>query len=49
MIMLDGEPGMVLAPRGTLTLVVTFAGERIAEINAVADEDRLTGMELTVP
>ncbi|RDI44432.1 sigma-70 family RNA polymerase sigma factor [Nocardia mexicana] len=50
-IMLDGEPGMVLAPGGRLRLVMTFrfAGERIAEINAVADDDRLSRMELTVP
>lgn len=50
-IMLDGEPGLVLAPSGTLMLVMTirFAGEHIAGINAVADEDRLSRMELTVP
>lgn len=50
-IMLDGEPGLVLAPRGTLMLVMTFrfAGERITGINAVADDDRLSRMELTVP
>lgn len=50
-IMLDGEPGLVLAPRGTLRLVMTirFAGERIAGINAVANEDRLSRMELTAP
>lgn len=50
-IMLDGEPGMVLAPGGTLMLVMTlrFVGERIAGIDAVADDDRLSRMELTVP
>ncbi|UFS97046.1 sigma-70 family RNA polymerase sigma factor [Nocardia huaxiensis] len=50
-IMLDGEPGLILAPRGTLMLVMTirFAGDRIAGITAVANEDRLSAMELTVP
>ncbi|NEW27718.1 sigma-70 family RNA polymerase sigma factor [Nocardia cyriacigeorgica] len=50
-IMLDGEPGLVLAQYGTLKLVMTirFTGERIAAINAVADDDRLATMELTVP
>ncbi|WP_431964591.1 sigma-70 family RNA polymerase sigma factor [Nocardia sp. bgisy134] len=50
-IMLDGEPGMVLAPRGMLMLVMTlrFAGERIAEITAVADDDRLSRIEFTAP
>ncbi|WP_067534413.1 sigma-70 family RNA polymerase sigma factor [Nocardia crassostreae] len=50
-IMLDGESGIALAPNGTLMLVMTvrFAGERIAEINAVADDDRLSRTELTVP
>ncbi|MDG4856731.1 sigma-70 family RNA polymerase sigma factor [Streptomyces sp. T-3] len=50
-IMLDGEPGMVLAPHGELKLVLTFrfAGARIAEIHAVAADDRLSRMELTVP
>ncbi|WP_280301760.1 sigma-70 family RNA polymerase sigma factor [Nocardia abscessus] len=50
-IMLDGEPGLVLAPHGTLMLVMTirFAGDRIAGIDAIADEDRLSKMELTAP
>ncbi|TLF81190.1 sigma-70 family RNA polymerase sigma factor [Nocardia cyriacigeorgica] len=50
-IFLDGEPGLVLAPRGTLMLVmiVSFASERIIGIDAVADRDRLSRMALTVP
>lgn len=50
-IMLDGEPGMVLAPRGRLLLVMTFEfeGDRITGIRAVAEADRLSKIELTVP
>lgn len=50
-IMLDGEPGIVLAPRGTMMLVMTvrFAGERISGIDAIADDGRLSRMTLTVP
>ncbi|MBF6414894.1 sigma-70 family RNA polymerase sigma factor [Nocardia cyriacigeorgica] len=50
-IMLDGEPGLVLAPHGTLMLVmiVRFADERITRIDAIAGKDRLSRMVLTVP
>ncbi|MBF6082852.1 sigma-70 family RNA polymerase sigma factor [Nocardia cyriacigeorgica] len=50
-IMLNGEPGFVLAPHGTLMLVmiVRFAGERITGIDAVADKNRLSRMCLTLP
>jgi RNA polymerase sigma-70 factor (ECF subfamily) len=42
---------VVVAPRGKLLLVMTrtFVGDRITEINAVAEETRLSKMELTVP
>jgi RNA polymerase sigma-70 factor (ECF subfamily) len=49
-VLLDGEPGVVLAPRGKLRLVLTvsFNGDRIAAIEAVADPARLAALELRV-
>ncbi|HEX2145904.1 MAG TPA: sigma-70 family RNA polymerase sigma factor [Glycomyces sp.] len=49
--LLDGEPGVLVALRGRLLLVLTlrFEGDRIAEINAIADETRLAAIELAVP
>jgi RNA polymerase sigma factor (sigma-70 family) len=48
--LLDGEPGVVLAPRGRLRLVLTvsFRGDKIAAIEAVGDPARLDALELRV-
>ncbi|WP_326549138.1 sigma-70 family RNA polymerase sigma factor [Mycolicibacterium sp. ND9-15] len=46
----DGVPGIVVAPAGRLTLVLLFriAGHRIVELNIAADTQRLRQVELTV-
>jgi RNA polymerase sigma factor (sigma-70 family) len=48
--MLDGTVGVVIAPRGRLirALKFTFAGNRIAQIDVVADPARLDGLDLAV-
>ena len=50
-ILLDGEIGVLVAPRGTVLLAmrVTFDGDRITALEATADRDRLDGFELAVP
>ncbi|MBO3733707.1 sigma-70 family RNA polymerase sigma factor [Glycomyces sp. NEAU-S30] len=50
-VLLDGEVGVVLAPRGKLRLVLTlsFKDEKIAAIEAVAEPGRLAALELRVP
>jgi DNA-directed RNA polymerase specialized sigma24 family protein len=49
--LVDGAPGPVLAPLGRLRLVLTFAiaGERIVEIDVIADPGRLRRLDLAVP
>ena len=49
--LLDGEPGVVVAPHGRLLLVwkLTFDGDRIAAIEAIATEDGMSQIEITVP
>ncbi|GAA2141763.1 sigma-70 family RNA polymerase sigma factor [Glycomyces algeriensis] len=49
-VLIDGEPGIVFAPRGKVIMLFTvrFEGDRIAEIRAVADESALAAIELTV-
>lgn len=49
-VLLDGEVGVVLAPKGKLRLVLTlsFKDDRIAAIEAVADPARLQALELRV-
>lgn len=46
----DGAPGIVVAPAGRLTLVLLFrvAGDRIVEMNIAANPERLRQFELTV-
>src|SRR5882672_10685535 len=46
--LVDGALGVVVAPQGRLLLVLnlTFAGDRIASIDVVADPDRLEGLDL---
>jgi len=44
-----GAMGVVVAPQGRLLLVLnlTFAGDRIAAIDVVADPDQLKALELS--
>ena len=48
--LLDGSPGLVMAPGGHLmrALVFSFTGERIASIEVVADPQRLRALEVSV-
>ena len=48
---IDGRPGLVVAPRGRLMLALTFVVKdgRIAEYSVIADQQRLAGLEITVP
>ncbi|ADD45666.1 sigma-70 family RNA polymerase sigma factor [Stackebrandtia nassauensis] len=50
-VLLDGEAGALVAPRGKLLLVleVRFDGDLISEITAIADSDRLAQMEVSLP
>jgi RNA polymerase sigma factor (sigma-70 family) len=50
-VLLDGEVGVVLAPRGRLKLVLalSFKDDKIAGIEAVAEPERLAALELRVP
>jgi RNA polymerase sigma-70 factor (ECF subfamily) len=47
----DGQAGAVVAPKGRLLLAlrVTLAGDRIAEIEAIADRERLGQLDVVVP
>jgi RNA polymerase sigma-70 factor, ECF subfamily len=49
--LLDGSPGLVMAPGGHLTraLVFSFAGERVASIEVIADPARLRQLDVSVP
>ncbi|MEH0447524.1 sigma-70 family RNA polymerase sigma factor [Streptomyces sp. B21-102] len=49
--LLDGTVGLVMAPHGRLRLVLvfTFAEDGITAIDAVADRERLAGIEVAVP
>jgi RNA polymerase sigma-70 factor (ECF subfamily) len=48
-VLVDGALGVVVAPQGRLLLVLnlTFAGDRIASIDVVADPDRLEALDLS--
>jgi RNA polymerase sigma-70 factor (ECF subfamily) len=48
--LIDGEVGVVVAPRGKLLIVLRFtvANGRIAEMEAIAEPDRLAGLEIAV-
>jgi RNA polymerase sigma factor (sigma-70 family) len=50
-VLLDGDAGFVVAPRGKLLMVATFEfdGDRITQINAIARKAQLSAIELTVP
>ncbi|MFF3846348.1 sigma factor [Streptomyces sp. NPDC002328] len=48
--LLDGHPGLVMAPHGRLRLALLFTitTDGITHIEIIADHDRLTGLEVTV-
>jgi RNA polymerase sigma-70 factor (ECF subfamily) len=48
--MLDGTPGLVMAPRGRLARAITFAftGDKVTTIEVVADPARLRRMDVTL-
>ncbi|WNG95726.1 hypothetical protein [Mycobacterium sp. ITM-2016-00318] len=48
--LIDGEPGVVVAPEGRLTLVLRFdvGADRIVHIDIEADPHRLCDLELAV-
>jgi RNA polymerase sigma factor (sigma-70 family) len=49
--LVDGAPGLVVAPRGRLELALAFGveGGRIVEIDVIADPERLRELDLAVP
>ena len=48
--LIDGEVGVVVAPRGKLLMVLKFtvADGKIVEMEAIADRDRLRQLDLAV-
>jgi RNA polymerase sigma-70 factor, ECF subfamily len=48
--LVNGTPGLVMAPRGrlVLALVFTYSGDRISQIDVIADPDRLEALDLAV-
>jgi len=48
--LVNGAAGIILAPRGRLSIVMTFkiVGERITEIEVIADPERLRRLDLAV-
>jgi hypothetical protein len=49
--LVDGVPGIVYAPRGTVTTVLafTYTGDKISGIDVIADRAHLLAMELALP
>jgi RNA polymerase sigma factor (sigma-70 family) len=49
--LVDGAPGLIVAPRGRLELALAFGvdGGRIVEIDVIADPERLRELDLAVP
>jgi RNA polymerase sigma factor (sigma-70 family) len=49
--LVDGVPGIVYAPRGTVTTVLafTYAGDKISGIEVIADRAHLDALELALP
>jgi len=49
--LLDGSPGLIMAPRGRLARAIafSFSGERITGIEVIADPDRLRQMQFSLP
>jgi RNA polymerase sigma-70 factor, ECF subfamily len=48
--LLDGSPGLVMAPRGRLAraIVFTFSGDRVSHIEVIADPERLRRLHVAV-
>jgi RNA polymerase sigma-70 factor (ECF subfamily) len=49
--LLDGNPGLIMAPRGRLTraILFSFSGDRIVGLEVVGDPERLSRMEVSLP
>jgi RNA polymerase sigma factor (sigma-70 family) len=48
--LVNGSPGLVMAPRGRLVLALafTYSGDRISQIDVIADPGRLAALDLAV-
>jgi RNA polymerase sigma-70 factor (ECF subfamily) len=48
--LVNGAPGLIMAPRGRLmiALAFTFSGEKISQIDVIADPDRLAALDLAL-
>jgi len=48
--LVNGAPGLVMAPRGRLlvALAFTFSGEKISQIDVIADPERLAALDLAL-
>ena len=48
--LINGTPGLVMAPRGQLVLALafTYSGDKISQIDVIADPARLDALELSV-
>jgi len=48
--LINGTPGLVMAPRGRLVLALafTYSGDTISQIDVIADPDRLAALDLAV-
>ncbi len=48
--LVNGAPGVVIAPRGKLMMVLTFsvAGGKIVAMEAIADPERVRALDLAV-
>ena len=46
--LVNGAPGLIMAPRGRLmiALALTFSGDKISQIDVIADPDRLAALDL---
>ena len=46
--LVNGAPGLIMAPRGRLmvALAFTFSGDKISQIDVIADPDRLAQLDL---
>jgi RNA polymerase sigma-70 factor (ECF subfamily) len=51
LVLINGEPAAILAPRGQLRLAITFTvtGDTITSMDVIGDRDRLDSLEITLP
>jgi RNA polymerase sigma-70 factor (ECF subfamily) len=49
--LINGTPGLVMAPRGRLVLALafTYSGDKISQIDVIADPSRLEALDLALP